>query len=84
LRPLFLSPFPELFKTCILVDTNTLAPGISKNETVMANPLLPRLRLSRESQRWVLQRYSFGYEHITEEWVDTMMHVVALPKYQRT
>jgi hypothetical protein len=41
---------PELFKTCILVDTNTLAPGISKNETVMANPPLPRL--SRESQRW--------------------------------
>ena len=71
---------PELFKTCILVDTNTLAPGISKNETVMANPPLPRL--SRESQRWVLQRYSFGYEHITEEWVDAMMRVVALPKYQ--
>jgi pimeloyl-ACP methyl ester carboxylesterase len=33
---------PELFKTCILVDTNT------------------------------------------EEWVDTMMRVAALPKYQRT
>ena len=65
-----------------LVDTNTLAPGISKNETVIANPPLPRL--SRESQRWVLQRYSFGYEHITEEWVDTMMRVVALLKYERT
>ena len=57
--------YPELFATCILVDTNTLAPGISKNETVMANPPLPRLR--RESQRWMLQRYSFGHEHITEE-----------------
>jgi hypothetical protein len=34
---------PELFKTCILVDTNTLAPGISKNETVIANPPLPAL-----------------------------------------
>jgi pimeloyl-ACP methyl ester carboxylesterase len=29
---------PELFKICILVDTNTLASGMSKNETVMANP----------------------------------------------
>ena len=48
----------------------------------MANPPLPRL--SRESQRWVVQKYSFGYEHNTEEWVDTMMRVVALPKYQRT
>ena len=70
---------PELFKSCILVDTNTLAPGISKNETVMANPPLPRL--SRESQRWVLQRYSFSFEHITEEWLDALMRVAGLPKY---
>ena len=71
---------PELFSTCILVDTNTLAPGISKNETVMANP--PQPRLSRDSQRWVLQKYSYGYEHITEEWLDTMMRVAATGKYQ--
>jgi 2-hydroxy-6-oxonona-2,4-dienedioate hydrolase len=71
---------PELFSTCILVDTNTLAPGISKNETVMANP--PQPRLSRESQRWILQKYSYGYEHITEEWLDVMVRVGALPKYR--
>ncbi|MGH8546444.1 MAG: alpha/beta fold hydrolase [Gammaproteobacteria bacterium] len=71
---------PELFDSCILVDTNTLAPGISKNETVMANP--PQPRLSRESQRWVLQKYSYGFEHISEEWLDAMMRVAALPKYQ--
>jgi len=71
---------PELFDSCILVDTNTLAPGISKNETVMANP--PKPRLSRESQRWVLQKYSYGFEHISEEWLDVMMNIAALPKYQ--
>jgi pimeloyl-ACP methyl ester carboxylesterase len=71
---------PELFSTCILVDTNTLAPGISKNETVMANP--PQPRLGRESQRWILQKYSYGYEHITEEWLDVMMRVAATAKYQ--
>jgi 2-hydroxy-6-oxo-6-(2'-carboxyphenyl)-hexa-2,4-dienoate hydrolase len=71
---------PELFSSCILVDTNTLAPGISKNETVMANP--PQPRLSRESQRWVLQKYSYSYEHISEEWLDVMMRVAATPKYQ--
>lgn len=71
---------PELFKSCTLVDTNTLAPGISKNETVMANPPLPRL--SRESQRWVLQRYSFGFEHITEEWLDAVVRAAELPKYR--
>jgi 2-hydroxy-6-oxo-6-(2'-carboxyphenyl)-hexa-2,4-dienoate hydrolase len=72
--------YPELFASCILVDTNTLAPGISKNETVMANP--PQPRLSRESQRWVLQKYSFGYEHIREEWLDEMVRIAALPKYR--
>ena len=71
---------PELFDSCILVDTNTLAPGISKNETVMANP--PKPRLSRESQRWVLQKYSYGFEHISEEWLDVMMKIAALPKYR--
>ena len=71
---------PELFTTCILVDTNTLAPGISKNETVMANP--PQPRLSRESQRWILEKYSYGHEHITEEWLDVMMRVAATAKYQ--
>jgi len=71
---------PELFSTGILVDTNTLAPGISKNETVMANP--PEPRLGRDSQRWILQKYSYGYEHITEEWLDVMMRVAATAKYQ--
>ena len=71
---------PELFSSCILLDTNTLAPGISKNETVMANP--PQPRLSRESQRWVLQKYSYGYEHITAEWLDTMTRVAATAKYR--
>jgi len=71
---------PELFDSCILVDTNTLAPGISKNETVMANP--PQPRLGRESQRWVLQKYSYSFEHISEQWLDVMMRIVTLPKYQ--
>jgi hypothetical protein len=34
-----------------------------------------RPRLSRESQPCVLQRYSFGFEHITEEWVDGKLHI---------
>ena len=34
------------FTTFEFVDTNTLAPGISKNETVMANPALLALAVS--------------------------------------
>jgi pimeloyl-ACP methyl ester carboxylesterase len=29
----------------------------------------------------VLQKYSFGFEHITEEWLDAVMRVAGLPKY---
>jgi pimeloyl-ACP methyl ester carboxylesterase len=73
---------PELFKTCVLLDTNTLAPGVSKNAAVMADPPLPRL--GRESLRWALERYSFGHDHITEDWVDSMERIVAMPKYHET
>jgi pimeloyl-ACP methyl ester carboxylesterase len=73
---------PELFKSCILIDTNTLAPGVSKNAAVFANPPVPRL--GRESLRWVLERYSFGHAHITDDWVNAMERIVATPKYQES
>lgn len=71
---------PDLMKSCILVDSNTLAPGVGRNDIVMANP--PQPRLSRESQRWVLERYSFGHDHITEEWLDAVTQVAQQPKYR--
>ncbi len=72
---------PELVKSCIIVDSSTLAPGEGRNEIVMANP--PKPRLSKESQKWILQRYSFGYSHITEEWLEALTRVAMLPKYQQ-
>ncbi len=71
---------PELVKSCIIVDSNTLAPGVGRNEIVMANP--PQPRLSKQSQRWILERYSFSYDHITEEWVEALTRIAMLPKYQ--
>ncbi|MFQ5932681.1 MAG: alpha/beta fold hydrolase, partial [Nitrospiraceae bacterium] len=71
---------PELVKSCIIVDSNTLAPGVGRNEIVMANP--PQPRLSKQSQRWILEQYSFSYDHITEEWVEALAQIAMLPKYQ--
>jgi hypothetical protein len=43
---------PELFKTCILVDTNTLAPGISKNRQANGSSLeLSRVHLVSTGDR---------------------------------
>ncbi len=44
---------PELIRSCIIVDSGTLSPGPSKTEFIMANA--PKPRLTRDSQRWVIE-----------------------------
>src|SRR5262249_9786373 len=65
--------FPERIKTCIIVDSGTLAPGTTPMDTLFNDT--PEPRLTKESQRWVLQRYSFGHEHIDDEWVNALAEV---------
>jgi 2-hydroxy-6-oxonona-2,4-dienedioate hydrolase len=71
---------PELVRSCIIVDSGTLAPGPSKTEYIMAHA--PQPRLSRESQRWVAEHYSFSDEHITDSWLDAAVEIAQLPKYK--
>ena len=70
----------ELIKSCIIVDSGTLSPGPSKTGMVMAKA--PEPRLSRESQRWVLESYSYSTGHITEDWLNAATRIAMLPKYQ--
>jgi 2-hydroxy-6-oxonona-2,4-dienedioate hydrolase len=69
---------PDKIRSCTIVDTNTLAPGVPASQQVLANPPVPRL--SRESQRWIIEHYSYSPTHITEIWLDTVCAVAALPK----
>lgn len=73
---------PDLVKSFIPVDTNTLAPGMGRNQIVFANA--PEPRLTRESQRWVFERYSYSGAHITDDWLDAATEIAHLPKYQET
>ena len=70
---------PELVKSCTIVDSNTCAPGIGRNELVFAN--MPRPALSAESQRWVVEKYSYGHDHISDAWIDAMVDIAQQPKY---
>jgi pimeloyl-ACP methyl ester carboxylesterase len=70
--------YPERIRSCTIVDTNTLAPGVPASQQVLANPPLPRM--SRESQRWIIERYSFSPTHITPYWLDKICAVAVLPK----
>ncbi len=70
----------ERIKSTIIVDSGTLAPGIELNAVVLANPPMPLL--GRECQRWIYERYAYSAEHITEELLDAVEAVAALPKYR--
>jgi pimeloyl-ACP methyl ester carboxylesterase len=71
---------PELIKTCVIIDSLTLAPGVGGMAKLMANP--PEPRLTKDAQRWVMQRYSYGYDHIDDEWLDELVAVADRPSYR--
>ena len=70
--------FPELVRSCTIVDSGTLGPGVGRNEIVHAEPPYPPL--SRECQRWTYEGYSFRPDHITDTWLDAVVEVGQLPK----
>ncbi len=70
---------PARIKSNIMVDTNSLGPGQGRNHIVFTDT--PKPYLSRESQRWVLENYSWNPKVVTEDWLDELMRVAALPKY---
>lgn len=71
---------PELVKTCTIIDSNTGAPGQGRNHIKFAD--WPQPILTRESQRWVLEKYSYNPLCVTEEWLDELMRVAARPQYR--
>jgi len=74
--------YPELVKSCIIVDSNTCAPGTGTNEVVFANR--PGEALTRESQRWVLEKYSYSADCVTEDWLDALVDIAQQQKYAET
>lgn len=74
--------YPELVRSCVIVDSNTCAPGTGTNEVVFANK--PGDALSRESQRWVLEKYSYSADCVTEDWLDALVDIAQQQKYAET
>ncbi len=73
---------PTRIKSNIMVDTSTLGPGQGRNHIVFRDTPMPFF--TRESQRWVMEHYSFNRRCVTEEWLDELMRVAALPKYRES
>ena len=70
---------PELAKSCVIVSSNTCAPGTGGNEKVFANKPTPSL--TAESQRWVLKKYSYSADCVTDEWVDALTAIAQQQSY---
>ena len=70
---------PVRIASNIMVDTATLGPGQGRNHIVFADP--PKPALSRECQRWVMEKYSYNPLCVTEDWIDELVRVAQLPKY---
>ena len=69
---------PDLIRSLTIVNSGTLMPTVSTNEAVLVP--CPHPSWSREAARWVYQEYSFRPGIVTDEWVDTVMGVLDLPK----
>jgi 2-hydroxy-6-oxonona-2,4-dienedioate hydrolase len=73
---------PGLVRSCVIIDSGTLAPGPSKTEYIMKEA--PKPRLSRESQRWCIEHYSLRPDHITQTWLADAENIAKSTKYQET
>lgn len=69
---------PDVARTITIVSSGTLSPGIIRNHIQLAHP--PRPLLTRESQRWVYERYSYNHTIVTEDWLDETVAVAQTEK----
>ena len=71
--------YPEIAKSCVIVSSNTCAPGTGGNEKAFANQ--PKPSLTAESQRWVLEHYSYSPDCVTDEWVEALTAIAQQQSY---
>jgi 2-hydroxy-6-oxonona-2,4-dienedioate hydrolase len=71
--------FPELVRSCTLVNTSTLAPGVGLNEVILGGSPYPHF--TREGQQWLFERCEYDKTIVDDEFLDEAMKVFALPKY---
>ena len=71
---------PELFRSCTIISSNTLAPGAAANEIIFAGN--PHPTLTRERALYVLEHYSYSLAHVEEPWLDVRIKALQSPTYR--
>jgi 2-hydroxy-6-oxonona-2,4-dienedioate hydrolase len=70
--------YPRLVRSLTIVNSGTLMPTFNMNEAVLTPCPFPSF--TREAARFVYEGYSYDKSTVTDEWIDTVMAVLALPK----
>jgi 2-hydroxy-6-oxonona-2,4-dienedioate hydrolase len=58
----------DLVRSLTIVNSGTLGPGVSMNESVLSRP--PHPSFTRESVRWVYEHYCHDPRSVTDDWVE--------------
>ena len=74
--------FPERVKSCTLINTSTLAPGIGLNEVVLSG--CPHPNYTREAQRWNFELCAYDKSVVTDDFVEAGYRVLNLEKYRES
>lgn len=69
---------PDLVHSCVIVDSATCSPGVERNEFVFA--CNPHAAGTRESCIYTYEGYSRRHEHITDDWIDLKLRLIAEDK----
>ena len=71
---------PQLVYSVVIVDSNTAAPGIGRNELVLAE--VSHTPGSREAIVYQHQADSFRFDHMPDAWIERKQTIVATEKHQ--
>lgn len=71
--------WPQLVRSCTIVDSGALAPGVSR-QYVLAHA--PQPCLTRRSQRWVLEAHAHHSAAVIHAWLDNAVALAQMPSYQ--
>lgn len=72
----------HLVRSLTIINSGTLAPGVSSNETVLSR--CPHPAYTRESARWIYEGYCFKPETVTDDWIEVVYDVMQQPKHRET
>lgn len=71
---------PERVRSCTLINSSTLAPGVGMTDVNLAG--CPHPPYTRESQRWVFERSAYDPAQVTDDFVEAGYRILCLPKYR--